>query len=166
MTKFILLLIIFVFVDGFFKHLNCFDLFIEGVKEALSLFIPILCSLMALMLFVNILNQSHMIEFVTKLPIFQKIAPEIITMMLLRPFSSSGSLLYLDQLYSTYGINHFFSFWGTLIQTGTDSTLYIASLYFAELNLKNEKNALYWGLMTNIFSFIIALILTIIYFLL
>lgn len=166
MTKIMILCIIYIIVDGTLKKQDCFALFIEGTKEGIHLLIPMFTSLMALMFFINLLIETKLINKLVYLPIFSNLSPEILSMIFLRPFSSSGSLLLLDNLYKTYGLNHFYSLWGTLIQSSTDTTIYIASIYLSGLNIKNESKAIYLGLFLDALSIILALILTIIYFLL
>lgn len=166
MTKIMLICIVVIISYGSIKKQNCFDLFIEGVKEGIKLLIPMFCSLMALMFFINLLTTTKLIETLTHLPILSNFSSEILSMMFLRPFSSSGSLLLLEKLYQTYGLNHFYSMVGTLIQSSTDTTLYIASLYLGGLNIKNENKAIYLGLFLDALSIFLAFIFTIIYFLL
>lgn len=166
MTKIMLICIAVIISYGSIKKQNCFDLFIDGVKEGIKLLIPMFCSLMALMFFINLLTTTKLIETLTHLPILSNFSSEILSMMFLRPFSSSGSLLLLEKLYKTYGLNHFYSMVGTLIQSSTDTTLYIASLYLGGLNIKNENKAIYLGLFLDALSIFLAFIFTIIYFLL
>lgn len=166
MTKIMLICITVIISYGSIKKQNCFDLFIDGVKEGIKLLIPMFCSLMALMFFINLLTTTKLIETLTHLPILSNFSSEILSMMFLRPFSSSGSLLLLEKLYQTYGLNHFYSMVGTLIQSSTDTTLYIASLYLGGLNIKNENKAIYLGLFLDALSIFLAFIFTIIYFLL
>lgn len=166
MTKIMLICIVVIISYGSIKKQNCFDLFIDGVKEGIKLLIPMFSSLMALMFFINLLTTTKLIETLTHLPILSNFSSEILSMMFLRPFSSSGSLLLLEKLYQTYGLNHFYSMVGTLIQSSTDTTLYIASLYLGGLNIKNENKAIYLGLFLDALSIFLAFIFTIIYFLL
>ena len=166
MTKIMLICIAVIISYGSIKKQNCFDLFIDGVKEGIKLLISMFCSLMALMFFINLLTTTKLIETLTHLPILSNFSSEILSMMFLRPFSSSGSLLLLEKLYQTYGLNHFYSMVGTLIQSSTDTTLYIASLYLGGLNIKNENKAIYLGLFLDALSIFLAFIFTIIYFLL
>ena len=52
MNKMIILFLIIVFIDAIIKKCPVFDMFIDGVKEALQLIKPIFTTLMAFMLFV------------------------------------------------------------------------------------------------------------------
>lgn len=164
MNKAFIIAIIIIIVYGGYKKVDCFDLFIQGVKEGIQLFISLFSSLVALMFFIQVLLQTGIVEKICQLPIFHSISGELLSMILLRPFSSSGSLLLLDQIYAKYGLEHFFSQVATLIQSSTDTTLYIASLYFASLNIKNTGKALSLGLFLDMISILLAFIIVIICF--
>lgn len=164
MNKAFIIAIIIIIVYGGYKKVDCFDLFIQGVKEGIQLFISLFSSLVALMFFIQVLLQTGIVEKICQIPIFHSISGELLSMILLRPFSSSGSLLLLDQIYAKYGLEHFFSQVATLIQSSTDTTLYIASLYFASLNIKNTGKALSLGLFLDMISILLAFIIVIICF--
>lgn len=164
MNKAILIVIIIIIVYGGYKKVDCFELFVQGAKEGLSLFIPLFSSLLALMFFINTLIETGIIERICQLSFFKSISSELLSLMLLRPFSSSGSLLLLDKLYAHYGLYHFYSIVGTFIQSATDTTLYIASLYFGSLNIKNESKTVLLGLCLDALSILLAFIFAIICF--
>ena len=58
MNRAIIIFLIIVFIDGLMKRCNLFELFIDGVKDALTLVKPIFTTLMAFMLFVGLLRSS------------------------------------------------------------------------------------------------------------
>ncbi|MFR6100613.1 MAG: hypothetical protein ACLUIS_11410 [Longibaculum sp.] len=53
MNKIVIIFLLIVFIDGLFKRCSMFELFIDGVKDALTLLKPIFTTLMAFMLFVD-----------------------------------------------------------------------------------------------------------------
>lgn len=161
MNKLILIFIIIVIVYGTFKKVDCFDLFVSGAKEGVTLFIPLFASLLGLMFFIQMLVTTGIIEQFVHLPF---ISSELLSMIFLRPFSSSGSLLLLDSLYKQYGLTHFYSMVGTFIQSSTDTTLYIASLYFGSLEIKNETKTLLLSLTLDALAVALAFLLVIILF--
>lgn len=147
-----------------YKRYDCFQLFVDGVKEGLQLFIPLFSSMMALFFFVRFLGETGIIEKLTLLPVFSFLPPELLSIALLRPFSSSGSLLFLDQIYHTYGLSHLYSHIATLLQSASDTTFYIASLYFSSLNIKKTEKAIALSLFLDVISVILAFIFAIIFF--
>ena len=109
MNKIIIIFLIVVLLDGLMKHYNLFELFIEGVKEALTLVKSIFTTLMAFMLFVQLLRSSGTIDLLSLLlkPLIQSIGIpiDIFILGILRPVSANASLSFL---YSLYGNDMFF----------------------------------------------------------
>ena len=57
-------------------------------------------------------------------------------MMIVRPFSSNGSLTVLNNVFLKFGVDHPYSILGSIIQTGSDTTFYVVTLYFVLLLLQ------------------------------
>lgn len=161
MNKIIIVFLSIVFVDGFLKKKNMFDYFIEGVQEALSLFKPLFTTLVAFMLFVTCMRNSGFIDILGKLlepvlDIFQ-IPVDIAVLSILRPVSANASLSFLYSIYEFFGIDHPVSLLGTLIQSGSDTTLYVITLYFSSIHLKKTGYCLWIGLFMDFLAVMIAI---------
>ena len=161
MNKIIIIFLGIVFIDGILKRKNMFDYFIEGVKEALSLFKPLFTTLVAFMLFVTCMRNSGFIDILGKLlapvlDIFQ-IPVDIAVLSLLRPVSANASLSFLYSIYEFFGIDHPVSLLGTLIQSGSDTTLYVVSLYYGSIHLKKYSYTLWLGFFLDFLSFVFIL---------
>lgn len=150
MNKIIVLFIGIVLIDAAIKKINIFEIYIEGVKNTFSIVLPLFSTMLSFMLFVQCLKSSgilSILEIVFK-PIcyYLKIPIDIIILSFLRPISANASLSYLYEFYNMYGIDHSLSLLATLIQCGSDTTLYVISLYFSSLKMKNTRYAVYLGL--------------------
>lgn len=162
MNKIIILFLFVVFLHGVFKKQNLFDLFIEGVKEALSLIQPIFMTMMAFMIFVALLRSSGFIDLLSILfaPFVQitHIPIDVMVLGFLRPISANASLSFLYSIYERFGVDHPISLLGTLIQSGSDTTFYVITLYFSTITMKNTRYALPLGLFMDILAIILAVI--------
>lgn len=163
MNKIILVFLCIVMIDGLIKKENLFELFIEGVKEGLSLLKPIFMTLMAFMLFVQLLRSSGLIEilsvFLQPLLTFFHIPVDIFVLGLLRPVSANASLSFLYSIYEVFGVDHPLSLLSTLIQSGSDTTLYVVTLYFSAIQMKDTSYSLWIGLLMDFLSFVFAVII-------
>lgn len=163
MNKYIILFVSVVFIDAMIKKLNIFDIFIDGVKSTFSIAVPLFTTMISFMLFVQCLKGSGLINGLQHLflPIcqFLNIPIDIIILALLRPISANASLSYLYHFYSTYGVDHALSLLATFIQCGSDTTLYVISLYFSSLKIKNTRYSLYLGLFLDFLAVIFSLII-------
>ena len=162
MNKMIIFLLIIVFIDAIIKKCPVFDMFIDGVKEALQLIKPIFITLMAFMLFVELLRSSGCIDLLSYLfqPLIQwvHIPVDIFILGFLRPISANASLSFLYSIYEIFGVDHPISLLGTFIQSGSDTTLYVITLYFSFIHLSNSRYALWVGLFMDFIAVVIAII--------
>lgn len=162
MNKIIIFFLFIVFIDGLLKKYNMMDMFMEGVKEALSLVKPIFITLIAFVLFVNLLRSSGFIDVLSLLfqPIIQflHIPIDIFILGFLRPISANASLSFLCSIYDVFGVDHLLSLLATLIQSGSDTTLYVVTLYFSSIQMKNTRYAIPIGLTMDIMAIVLAII--------
>lgn len=161
MNKIIIIFLLIVFIDGLIKKCHLFELFIDGVKDALTLIKPIFTTLMAFMLFVQLLRSSGCIDVLSALfqPIIQtlQIPIDIFVLGLLRPISANASLSFLYSFYEVFGVDHPLSLLATLIQSGSDTTMYVVALYFSSIQMKKTSYALWVGLLMDFLSVLFAI---------
>ena len=146
---------------GIYKQVAVFDVFLDGVKEGLTMTIQIFPTIIAMIISVNIFLKSNILElvinFLNPLFIFLKFPKEILPLAVLRPISGSSSLIILDNILKTYGVDSFIGRVASVIQGSTDTTIYILGLYYGSIGVKKIKYSLLVGLMADISCIIIAL---------
>jgi len=163
MNKCMIIFICIVFIDAVIKKINIFEIFIEGVKSTFSIVISLFTTMLSFMLFVQCLNASGFMQCLEILlkPLCQllNLPIDIFVLGLLRPLSANASLSYLYNFYQNYGPDHSLSLLATLIQCGSDTTLYVVSLYFSSLKIKNTRYAIPLGLFLDFLAIVFALII-------
>lgn len=163
MNKIVFLFLLCVFIDGLMKHLPLFDDFIDGVKDALQLCRTLFTTFMALMVFIQLLQSSGTIDLLSHLfsPLLSllHIPIDIIVLGLLRPVSANASLTYLYSFYETFSVDHPLSLLATLIQSGSDTTFYVVTIYFSSIHMKRTRYALPIGLIMDCLSVIFAIMI-------
>lgn len=147
---------------GIYKQVAVFDVFLDGVKEGLTMTIQIFPTIIAMIISVNIFLKSNILELVINYlnPLFNflKFPKEILPLAVLRPISGSSSLIILDNILKNYGADSFIGRVASVIQGSTDTTIYILGLYYGSIGVKKIKYSLLVGLMVDISCIIIALI--------
>lgn len=147
---------------GIYKQVAVFDVFLEGIKEGLTMTIQIFPTIIAMIISVNIFLKSNILELVINFlnPLFNflKFPKEILPLAVLRPISGSSSLIILDNILKNYGADSFVGRVASVIQGSTDTTIYILGLYYGSIGVKKIKYSLLVGLMADISCIIIALI--------
>lgn len=141
MTPYIMpALFLFVLVYGKLKKVNCYDNFTVGAKKGLMLGIDIFCYVAAILICVGLLRVSGITSFFVRTlsPVFGAIGmpSEIIELVLLKPFTGSGSIAVLESIIKEYGADSFISRCACVIAGSSETTFYIASIYFSKTSVK------------------------------
>ena len=156
------LITIIIIIYGLSKKIDIFSSFLVGVKEGLLTTLNIFPTIFAMVIAVNILLKSNIIIDITKnlVPILNKanLNPSLIPLCLLRPISSSSSLVILNDILKIYSPDSMVGRIASVIQGSTDTTIYIISLYFSSIGIKKIKHSLAIGLLVDFLCVIIAII--------
>ena len=143
---------------GIYKNVNVYDVFIEGAMESFDMIIKIFPNLIAMILSINILLSSNVLNILQSVlqPLLSLIEVpfEIIPMSLMRPLSGSSSLVILNNLFSEYGPDSFIGTLGSIIQGSTDTTFYVLTLYFGSVGIKKIRYGLVVGLLADLIGII------------
>lgn len=163
MSKCILIFLCIVLIDASVKKINILDTYIEGVRNTVSIVLPLFTTMLAFILFVQSLKASGFIMYLEFLlePIchFLKIPIDIMILAFLRPISANASLSYLYDFYLCYGVDHVLSLLATFIQCGSDTTLYVVSLYFSSIKMKDTSYSLCLGLFLDFLAVLLSIII-------
>ena len=162
------IMVIVIIIYGLYKKVNIFDEFLIGVKEGLKASINLFPTIFAMVIAITMLTSSNVIIDFTNLlkPIFSilNFPTEVLPLAILRPISGSSSLIILNDILAVYGPDTFIGRVASVMQGSTDTTIYIISLYFASIGIKKIKYSLVVGLLADLISIILSLIMVNIYF--
>lgn len=156
-------LVLFVLIYGILKKQNVYDLFVEGAKESFDMVLSLFPSMLAMILGVNILVKSDIINFLfsslSGILNFLRIPLEVLPMMFIRPISGSSALAILNNILSTFGPDSFQGVLASLIQGSTDTTFYVLTLYFGSIGIKKIKYSLWAGLFADLVGIILSIVI-------
>lgn len=157
------LLILVVIIHGAYKKVNVYDVFVEGAKEGIEIGISIFPCLLGMILGINILISSNVLNVVFSFfkPLFEtlRIPMDILPLAFLRPISGSASLSMLNNLLENFGPDSFIGRLSSTIQGSTDTTIYILTLYFGSIGIKKIRYALKAGLIADLAGIIVSIII-------
>ena len=145
---------------GFIKKIDVYDSFIEGCKESFEMIFKIFPNLVAMILSINLLINSNILE-IFKVPILEKykIPFEIIPMAILRPISGTSTLAILNNIMVKYGPDSFIANLASVIQGSTDTTFYVLTLYFGSIGIKKIRYSMFAGLFADLMGIISAIVI-------
>lgn len=164
MTNYILpCVIIIVIIYGLYKKINVYDEFIVGAKESYSYILSMFPSILGMIFSVSILIKSNFLNNLLNIlkPICNilNVPIEIIPLAIMRPISASSSLALLNDLFKVYGPDSMIGKISSVIQSSTDTTIYIIMLYFGSVGIKKIRHSMIVGLLTDFFSIIISILI-------
>lgn len=156
-------ILILTLVYGIIKRVNVYDSFVLGAKQSFDLSLSVFPYLAAMFIMVNALHASGLDAWLIKLiaPPFKLlgIPAEVVQLMLLRPFSGSGSLAILTDVYKQYGVDSYIARCASVIMGSSETVFYVASVYFAGTRVKRTGAAIPIALFCNLVGGVLACLL-------
>ena len=135
-----------VLIYGVCTKTEVFTEFTEGVKEGLHTVYDVFPSLFCLVVTVGVFRASGAAECITGLiaPALGAVGfpPECGTLLILRPFSGSGSIALFEQILTAHGPDSFAGRVASVILGSSETTFYTLSVYFAAVKAKKTRYAL------------------------
>lgn len=154
------ILIIMLLGYGLIKKVNCYKCFATGAKNAIDLVVMIFPYIVAIFLAIELMRASGLTTIFSMIlsPIFYAfgIPTELCELIVIRPFSGSGSLAILENIYNTYGVDSYIANCADIIIGSTDSIFYISTIYFSGTKVKNLLYAIPVALFCTFFAIIIS----------
>ena len=123
------------------KKVKPYDAFTEGAKSALPFAANIFPYLVSIFVLTELFEASGISDFLSDIlsPVFGflGIPKELSKLVMIKPFSGSGSLAMLSEIFSEYGADSYLARCACVIYGSSETVFYIAAVYFA--NVKNKK---------------------------
>ena len=153
------LITIIVIIHALIKKVDIYDEFLNGVKEGLQLSLEIFPSMFAMIISVTVLVKSNIINDLVSIINIKSFPKEILPIALLRPISSSSSLMLLNNILSTHGPDSLIGKIASIITGSTDTTIYIIGMYYSSVKIKKIKHSLIVGLLADLTCIIISILI-------
>ena len=149
-----------VFIFAAVKKVRVYDEFSEGVKEAVKFTFSLLPCLAAIFMMCELFELSGLSSAITRLltPVFSTlgIPPELTKLILIKPFSGSGSLAYLTAVINEHGADSYISRCACVLYGSSETVFYISAVYFAGLKVKKLALPIVIVLISTLLSTVVA----------
>lgn len=153
------IIIIAVLVYARIKKIETYNVFVKGAKGAFDLVLSIFPFIVAIMIMVALLRASGLMDVIISFcaPFFTLlgIPVEVTELVLLRPFTGSGSYAILSDIYDTYGPDTYISRCASVIMGTSETIFYVAAVYFSQTSVKKLSYAIPLALVLSLFGTII-----------
>lgn len=158
----IILIILVILIVGLVNKVNCFDSFYNGAKNGFTITINMFSSLLTFTLAISLFLNCGIIEYLKNNINFDY--PLILIQCIVRPMSSSSSLSIMNEIYNNEGVDSFMGILSTMIHYISDSSIYIIPFYCSYFKIKKYERILLFGIIINVISYLIAIIIVIIFY--
>lgn len=153
-------LFLLLFVYCVFKRINTYDHFVKGAKGAIQLVVDIFPFIASILIAVALLRVSGITDFLGNIlsPFFRLlgIPTELCELVLLRPFTGSGSYGILENIFTTYGADSYISRCACVIMGCSETIFYVATVYISQTKVKKLLYAIPVALFCSLVGTILA----------
>ena len=153
------LITLIVIIYALYKKVNIYEEFLSGVKEGLKISLDIFPSIFAIIISVTVLVKSNLLSDLTSLININLFPKEILPIAILRPISSSSSMMILNEILLTHGPDSLIGKISSIIAGSTDTTIYIIGMYYSSIKIKKIKQSLLIGLLADLSCVIISILI-------
>lgn len=141
------------FAYALVRKVRLYDCFTEGVKEAVPLILSLFPYLAAILMLSELFETSGLSAYLTGALApalrFLGIPPELAKLVLMKPFSGSGSTALLSELLNTYGADGYIARCACVLYGSSETVFYISAVYFAGVKKKNLFKPVTISLLAN-----------------
>lgn len=137
-----------------------YNSFVDGANQSISLVKDIFPYIVAVFLFIEIFDKCGMTEFCAKIfsPIFNifGIPTELTKLIVLKPFSGSGGLAILQDIFAKYGADSYVGRCASTILASSDTVFFVTTVYMSKTSVKKLGIALPVALFATFLSVILS----------
>jgi len=150
------LLVATILVYGYLRKVPIYNTFVDGAKTGFGTSVRLIPHLVAMMVAVQVFRESGamsiLISWLTPILKVLHVPPEVAPLGLLRPISGQGSLALMIDIFKNHGVDSPLGILASTMQASTDTTLYILTVYFGSVGIRNIRYALKVGLLSDFIS--------------
>lgn len=137
---FIPILFLIILLFAFIKKVKPYDAFTFGAKSAVPFAVNVFPYLVSIFVMTELFEASGLSDIFCKylshvFGIFG-IPAELTKLVLIKPFSGSGSLALLSEIFTEYGVDSYLARCACVIYGSSETVFYIAAVYFAGAKTK------------------------------
>lgn len=148
------LFILITIVFSIFNKINPLDSFIDGVLDGFKLLTKIYPTILSMIFACTILIESGLLD---KLSFIDFVPYELVVQGIIKPLSGSGATTMMINIFDKYGVDSKTAITSSILDSTSETTFYVMSLYFSSVGIKKYRYALLAGLLADLIGFIITL---------
>ncbi len=135
---------------GFFRKAPVYDLFVEGCKEGIQSAVEITPYIIAVFLVIRIMTDSGALDLLEAVfsPVLEPlgIPGELISFMIMRPVSGSGTLAIIENIAETFGPDSYLCRCACVMMGSSETLLYAVAVYFGATRASSLRHTIPAGI--------------------
>jgi spore maturation protein SpmA len=140
-----------------------YEEFVEGAKEGFSVILKIIPFLVTMLVAIGMFKGAGGIELLSRVlsPILTPLhfPTDLLPLALMRPLSGSATLALLTDIVHRLGPDNIVSLTAATIYGSTETTFYVAAVYFGAVGIKQTRHAIPAGLLADLTGVIASVII-------
>jgi spore maturation protein SpmA len=145
------------------RGVKVYEEFVEGAKESFSVILKIIPFLVTMLVAIGMFKGAGGIDLLTSAlnPILKPLncPPDLVPLALMRPLSGSATLALLTDIIHRLGPENIVSLMAATIYGSTETTFYVAAVYFGAVGIKQTRHAIPAGLLGDLTGVIASVII-------
>ena len=145
------------------RGVKVYDEFVEGAKEGFGVILKIIPFLVTMLVAIGMFKGAGGIDLLSQMlsPILTPLhfPTDLLPLALMRPLSGSGTLALLTDIVHRLGPDNIVSLTAATIYGSTETTFYVAAVYFGAVGIKQTRHAIPAGLLADLTGVIASVII-------
>jgi spore maturation protein SpmA len=145
------------------RGIKVYDEFVEGAKEGFGVILKITPFLVTMLVAINMFKGAGGIDMLTRLltPVLAPLQfpPDLLPIALMRPLSGGATLALFTDVVHRLGPDNIVSLMAGTIYGSTETTFYVAAVYFGSIGIKQTRHAIPAGLLADLTGVIASVII-------
>ena len=145
------------------RGIKVYDEFVEGAKEGFGVILKIIPFLVTMLVAIGMFKGAGGIDLLSRLlsPILTPLQfpTDLLPLALMRPLSGSATLALLTDIVHRLGPDNIVSLTAATIYGSTETTFYVAAVYFGAVGIKQTRHAIPVGLLADLTGVIASVII-------
>jgi spore maturation protein SpmA len=140
-----------------------YEEFVEGAKEGFSVILKIIPFLVTMLVAIGMFKGAGGIELLSRVlsPVLTPLhfPTDLLPLALMRPLSGSATLALLADIVHRLGPDNIVSLTAATIYGSTETTFYVAAVYFGAVGIKQTRHAIPAGLLADLTGVVASVII-------
>jgi spore maturation protein SpmA len=135
------------------RGVKVYDEFVEGAKEGFDVILKIIPFLVTMLVAINMFKGAGGIDMLTRAlaPVLGPLQfpPDLLPIALMRPLSGGATLALFTDVVHRLGPDNIVSLMAATVYGSTETTFYVAAVYFGSVGIKQTRHAIPAGLFAD-----------------